>query len=112
MGTGLVFERQKDGEGSSCILRSHAALYLNGSAVFTDDFRANPQPEASSGIAFGADKWLKKRLPDLRVYSGSGIRDGQTNAGPRSIPVFVRVGDPNLQPAASADCVDSISYQV
>jgi len=96
VGTGLVLKRQKDRESCSCIWRSRSAFHLNGSAVFTDYFRAYPQSEASAGIALRADKRLEERLPDLRVYPGSCIRDGQTNAGSRSIPVFARVGDPNL----------------
>src|SRR5579863_671339 len=77
-----------------------------------DNFRADPKPEASSGIAFCADKRLEERFSDFGMNSRSRIRDGQANAGTRSVSVFVRIGDPDLQRTATPNRVQSIPNQV
>lgn len=77
-----------------------------------DYLRTNPESQAGPDIAFCADEWLEERFSDFRTNSGSRIRDGPTNAGTRSVPVFVRIRNPDLQRPAAPDSVQSIPDQV
>ena len=54
----------------------------------------------------------KRRFSDLRWNSRPVVRDSQTNARPRSIPMFMCIGDPDLQPSVVANGVRGISDQV
>ena len=96
----LLLQGQKDREDSSGRLGEGAAFHLDRSAVSMDDFRADPEAEPCSGIAFCADKGLEECLSDFRADPGSAVRHGQANSGTRPIPVFAGIGDPDPQSAA------------
>ena len=87
---------QKEGENCSGRLGKDAASHLDRSTVSADNFRAYPQAEPCSGVGFRRDKGLKQRFPNHWTDSRPGVRHGQPNAGARPIPVFMRVGEPDL----------------
>jgi hypothetical protein len=74
--------REKDGNNGPGEWAVRPTFYLYGAAVPAHDFRADPQPQTGPGISPGADKRLEERVSDVGVNAGSGISDGEANAGP------------------------------
>lgn len=73
---------KKDRENRSRERGMRPALDLNGSTVPAHDFRADPKPEAGSGISPRADERLEERVPDVGANARSVVSDCDANPGP------------------------------
>jgi len=108
----IQIQRQKDREDASSERRRNFALYLNRSAVPAYNLRAHPKPQARSGIALGAHKWIKEPRPDFGLNPGSGVRDSQSNALARPVPKFPGIAYADLYSPVSLNGFHGIPYQI
>jgi len=88
-----------------------AAAEMNEAAMLDDDFVADPESEAGSGDFLGGEEGFEGAFTDFAIHAGTGVSDGEADAGFGGIFPIVRwVGSD--EEATAGGSVDGVADEV